>query len=153
MTGVWFKQKNNSVLLKTERGFALINLNKVKLIQPSVDFPYLQKKLFAKSFIILSVFSTSINIFKLLFNFSYLETNAWTTAIIVFLVIQGCCVVFFAAGIRWMRQCRKYKRSFLHHSNEVKLVFEDASVKTITVSDPINIPLMLSWLSKEKEVC
>ena len=148
-----FKLLNNSILLKTEKGFALININKVKLIQPSVHFPYLQKRLLAKSFLSLGVFSTSINIFKLIIISSYSETNAWTAYIIAFLVIQFCSITFFVVGVRWIRQCRKYKRAFPYHSLEIKLVFEDASVKTFTVGDAVNIPHMVSELSKEKEVC
>ena len=150
---VQFNRQNNSMLLKTERGFILINLNKVKFVQSSDNFPYQQKMLLVKSFIALGGFSTTINVLKLLFISDYFAVDPLAPYFVPFIVVQLCATAFILLGIRWLKQCRKHRKDFPHHSRAVKLVFEDASVKTITVSDPINISLMISWLSKEKEVC
>ena len=147
-----FNRQNNSMLLKTERGFVLINLDKVKTIQPSVDFTCLEKRLLAKSFIALGILSTVMNALKIILISSYSEKNAWIHLAMAFLIVQFCSITFFVVGIRWLKQCPKHKKDFPHHSRAVKLVFEDATVKTFTAGKTVNIPLMMSRLSKEKEV-
>lgn len=146
-----FRRKNNSALLKTEQGFVLVNLDKVKAIQPSVVFPYLQKKLLAKSFIVLGVLSTTMNVLKLILISSYSESNAWIHLTIAFFIVQFCSIAFFVVGIRWLKQCGKHREDFPDHSCTVKLVFEDDSVKTLTASDTVSFPHVVFELSRRME--
>ncbi len=144
-----FNRQNNSMLLKTERGFVLINLNKVEFVQSSDDFPYQRKMLLAKSFVALGVFSTIINVLKLLLISDYFEVDPLAPYFVPFIVVQLCATAFIFLGIRWLKQCRKHRKDFPHHSRAVQLVFEDASIKTITAGDGVNIPLMVARLSKQ----
>ena len=139
------------MLLKTERGFVLINLNKVEFVQSSADFPYLQKMLLARSFVALGVFSTTINVLKLLFISDYFEVDPLAPYFVPFIVVQLCATAFILLGVRWLKQCRKHRKDFPHHSRAVQLVFEDASIKTITAGDGVNIPHVVLMLSKRIE--
>ena len=143
-----FKQINKSVLhLEGENSLVCINLRKVRFVQSSLDFPYPHKRLLSRSFIVLGVIITIINVVKLLFIIGYLSLSAISAGhILMFVVLEICAVIFTIAGIRGLRECRKYKRSFTADTHKIHLIFEDFSTKTFAAGNSKDTRLVLNRL-------